>query len=321
MDKKPILIVAGEPNSIFSEILIKAFKKFGKNKPILLFASYNLLKKQLKKLKVHSKFNLIDKNSLKLNLKKNEINIINIDYKFSKPFEKITKKSNSYIDNCFKVALDFAKKYKISGFINGPVSKKFFLNNRYLGVTEYLSKKLSVKDKYSMLIYNKKISVCTVTTHLPIKMVANQLNKNSIIIKTILVDNFFKKVLRKKPKIAITGLNPHCENFFNKSEEDQIIKPAIKSLIKKNVDVSGPYPADTIFLKQKLEKFDVIIGMYHDQVLTPIKALAGFNAINVTLGLPFIRISPDHGPNFEMIGQNKSNPQSLVEAFNFLEKI
>ena len=82
----------------------------------------------------------------------------------------------------------------------------------------------------------------------------------------------------------------------------------------------GPFPADTIFLKQNYKKFDVIIGMYHDQVLTPLKALQGFNAINVTIGLPFLRVSPDHGPNQKMIGKNISNPQSLIEAIKFLNK-
>ena len=101
----------------------------------------------------------------------------------------------------------------------------------------------------------------------------------------------------------------------------KIIIPAIKSLRKKNIDINGPFPADTIFLKQNIKKFDVIIGMYHDQVLTPIKSIFGFNAINVTLGLPFIRISPDHGPNTEMIGKNRSNPQSLIKAISFLDKL
>ena len=123
-----------------------------------------------------------------------------------------------------------------------------------------------------------------------------------------------------KPKIAITGLNPHCENFFNISEEKNIIEPAIKILKKKKIKIFGPYPADTVFLKQNMKKFNVIIGMYHDQVLTPIKTLYGFNAINITLGLPFLRISPDHGPNNKMIGKNKSDPQSLIDALKFLNK-
>ena len=103
-------------------------------------------------------------------------------------------------------------------------------------------------------------------------------------------------------------------------EEEKIIIPAIQYLSKKRFKVYGPYAADTIFLRDKLKKFDVILGMYHDQVLAPIKSIFGFKAINITLGLPFLRISPDHGPNFEMFLKNKSNPDSLIEAIKFLDK-
>ena len=93
----------------------------------------------------------------------------------------------------------------------------------------------------------------------------------------------------------------------------------MKFLRKKYTNVSGPYPADSLFMKNNIDKFDVIIGMYHDQVLTPMKTIYNFDAINITLGLPFIRISPDHGTNQKMIGKNKSNPQSLISAIKFLD--
>ena len=104
-----------------------------------------------------------------------------------------------------------------------------------------------------------------------------------------------------------------------RSTETKIIKPTIKNLNKSNYKVSGPFAADTIFLKNNRKKYNVIIGMYHDQVLTPIKTLFEYDAINITLGLPFIRISPDHGPNDKMLGKNKSNPLSLVNALTFLD--
>ena len=135
-----------------------------------------------------------------------------------------------------------------------------------------------------------------------------------------LITEFYKINLKRKPKIAITGLNPHCESNFQDCEEDAIIIPAIKNLKARNFKVEGPFPADTIFSKEHLKNFDVIVGMYHDQVLTPMKALFGFDAINITLGLPFIRISPDHGPNTSMLGKNLSNPKSLIEALKFLDK-
>ena len=170
-----------------------------------------------------------------------------------------------------------------------------------------------------MLIYNKKLAVCPVTTHLPIKLVSKQINKKNISDKVFLINNFYKKKFRIKPKIGILGLNPHCESIHKFNEDEKIIKPVINNL-KKKFNVSGPYSADTIFLKKNRKKFDVIIGMYHDQVLTPLKTLFEYDAINITLGLPFDRISPDHGPNEKMLGKNLSNPLSLLRAIQFLEK-
>ncbi len=172
-----------------------------------------------------------------------------------------------------------------------------------------------------MLIYNDTLSVCPLTTHIPIKNVAKYIKKNKIINSVNKIDRFYQLKLRKIPKIAILGLNPHCETTDKISEEKKEIIPAIKHLIKRKIKVSGPYSADTFFLSKNIKKFDVVVGMYHDQVLTPIKALFKFNAINLTIGLPFIKVTPDHGPNYEMIGKNKSDPSSIFYAFKFLSKI
>ena len=171
-----------------------------------------------------------------------------------------------------------------------------------------------------MLIYNKKLSVCPITTHLPIKIVSKKINRNLLIEKVTLVNDFFVNSIGFKPKIGVTGLNPHCESVHKFNEDQKIILPAIKYLKKKGYKIKGPFPSDTIFLNQNRKKFHVILGMYHDQVLAPIKSMFGFKAINITLGLPFLRISPDHGPNFEMFLKNKSNPDSLIEAIKFLDK-
>ena len=139
-----------------------------------------------------------------------------------------------------------------------------------------------------MLIYNKNLSVCPLTTHLPLKMVNKGINKQLIIKKTLLINDFYKKNIGYKPNIAVTGLNPHCESILKFNEDEKIIKPAIKFLNKKNLKIFGPFSADTIFLKQNRKKYDVIIGMYHDQVLAPFKSLYEYDAINLTLGLPFL---------------------------------
>ncbi len=319
MKFKPIIVVAGEPYSIFLELLFKCLKNKKIKKPIILIVSKDLFFMQMKKLGFNFKINLINIDKIKDNSFSNKnINLININLRFKKPFDKISNKSNSYINNCFTAGLDILKKIQCAGLINGPISKKKFLKTKFLGITEYLAKKTN-KKKVVMLIYNEKLSVSPITTHLPLKQVHKHLSKNKIISHVKLINQFYKKRLKKKPKIAITGLNPHCESNYKSSEEDIIINPAIKFLIKHKYNVEGPFPADTIFLKEKLKNYDVIIGMYHDQVLTPMKTLFGFNAINITLGLPFIRISPDHGPNTKMLGKNLSNPKSLIEALKFLD--
>ncbi len=321
MSSKPIIIVCGEPNSVFSELLAKSFKKYKSKKPIIIIGSLDLINLQLKRLKLSIKLHKIDlKGKSFKNIEFNKINILDVNYKFNKVFEPISSNSNKYIKECFEKAFNIIKNREISGLINGPVSKKFFLKNKYAGITEFISDKFKIKNHYAMLIFTKELSVCPITTHLPLSKVSKKINKKDIILKSLTINDFYKKKFSIKPKIAITGLNPHCENFFSISEEKKIIEPAIKFLKKRQIKIFGPYPADTVFLKQNNKNFDVIIGMYHDQVLTPIKALYGFNAINITLGLPFLRISPDHGPNHKMVGKNRSNPQSLINAIKFLNK-
>ena len=321
MNNKPIIIVGGEPYSIFFEIFFKSKKKINLKQPIILIASKKLLLLQMQELGFNFKINLINENKINFNLlDKKKINLINVDFKFSKIFDKISDKSNSYIDKSFKIALKILKKENCSGLINGPVSKKHFLKGKSLGITEYLSKKVKRNNDVAMIIFNKKLSVSPLTTHLALKNVNKHISKKKIYTHIKLITEFYKKNFKKKPKIAITGLNPHCESNFKDCEEDAIIIPAIKKLLSKKFPIKGPFPADTIFMKENLKNFDVVIGMYHDQVLTPMKVLFGFDAINITLGLPFIRISPDHGPNTSMLGKNLSDPKSLVEALKFLDK-
>ncbi len=320
MKIRPIIIVGGEPFSIFLEIFFKTIKKNNFKNPIVLIVSKDLFFKQMQKFNYKFKINLITEkefNLKKLNNKK--INLINVNFKFKKIFDKISNRSNSYINECFKIAIKILNKNNCAGLINGPISKKNFLKNKFLGITEYLAHKTNKKNKVAMLIYNERLSVNPITTHLPLKDVSKNLSKKKIINNVKLINEFYKKKFNKKPMIAITGLNPHCESNYKSSEEDKIIKPAIKYLKNSKFNINGPFPADTIFLKEKLKNFDVVIGMYHDQVLTPVKTLYGFNAINITLGLPFFRVSPDHGPNTAMLGKNLSNPDSLIRAIKFLD--
>jgi len=320
MGKEPIIIVGGEPNSVFLEIFFKSLKTNTYKSPLIIIVSKKLLEKQMKKLGFFFKINIINKDLKDFSrLNNNKINLINVNYKFKKCFEEITSKSNIYINETFEIALNFIKQNNLSKFINGPISKKSFLRGKTLGITEYLAKKTK-SNEVVMLIFNKNLSVSPLTTHLALKDVHKKITKQKIYKQVNLINNFYKKKFNKLPRIAITGLNPHCESNFKNSEEDKIIIPAIKQLKLKNTEINGPFPADTIFTKSLLKKYDVIIGMYHDQVLSPMKALFNFDAINITLGLPFTRISPDHGPNYSMLGKNLSDPKSLIQALKFLDK-
>ena len=320
MNYKPILIVHGEPNGIFLEIFFKSLKYKKFKNPLVLICSKKILKFQMKKLKFKMDIKIINPSLLnKKRLNNKMINIIDVNYNEDLTFKKISNKSNQYIKDCFKTSFKILKSGTTNKLINGPISKTSFLNKKFLGMTEYLTKEAKANQN-AMLIYNKRLSVCPITTHLPLKSVTRNITKKNIIEKISLVDSFYRKHLGFRPKIAVLGLNPHCESVDKYNEDEKIIKPTIKYLSNKKIRVKGPYSADTAFLEKNRKNVDVIIGMYHDQVLTPIKTLFEYDAINITLGLPFIRISPDHGPNQKMLGQNKSNPLSLVRAIEFLEK-
>ena len=309
MNFKPILIVPGEQKSIFFEIFFKSIKSKKIISPLILICNKKNLYHEIKRFKFKGKIeelSFIEINEKKL--RNSKIYLINVSNKSPK----------FYVKKCFKTAFDLLRKGITNKFINGPINKTKTLNKKFLGVTEYIANSFK-KKKFAMLIFNPELSVCPVTTHLPLRLVKNHISKKILREKIQIIHDFYKKFLKIKPKIAVTGLNPHCESILKFNEDEKIIYPVINSL-KNKINVKGPFPSDTIFLKKNREKFDVIVGMYHDQVLGPIKTLFEHDAINITLGLPFLRITPDHGPNEKMIGKNKSNPISLINALNFLDK-
>ncbi|MDA9701927.1 4-hydroxythreonine-4-phosphate dehydrogenase PdxA [Candidatus Pelagibacter sp.] len=309
MSFKPILIVPGEKKSIFFEIFFKSLKSKSFSSPLILICDKKDLIKEIKKHKFNYVIEQVRLNNI--NFKKFHRNRIYVSH---------VKNQNSYmyVHDCFKLAFRLIKEGLTHKMINGPINKTRTLKKKYLGMTEFTAKNFNI-DKFAMLIYNRKLSVCPITTHLPIKSVSKKITKKNVKDKIIVVNNFYKKYLRFKPRIAVTGLNPHCESISKLNEDTKIVGPVIKSL-KNKINVKGPFSADTIFLKSNRKKFDVIIGMYHDQVLTPIKTIFEYDAINITMGLPFLRVTPDHGPNEKMIGKNISNPISLIRSLEFLDK-
>ena len=320
---KPIAIIAGEPNSISSEIIFKSWmlrKKF-LNKSFFVIGSIDLFNSQKKRLKYKIKIKEIGDNFKKTDLTGKALPIYDVKYFQKKTFEKISDKSNKYIFKCFDIAINLLKKKKINGIINCPVAKETLYKKKHQGITEFLSRKYKTTGNEVMLIYNKNLSVSPITTHIPLSEVNRKINKSQIVKKVQIIDKFYKKILKKKPIIAVLGLNPHNYLSTKRTEKMGIISKAVKKLKENNIKIVGPISPDSSFMSLNKSKFDVIVGMYHDQVLTPFKALYNFNAINITLGLPFLRISPDHGVATNIVGKKTANPYSLIESIKFFNKV
>ena len=315
--KNLIGIIAADPNSINSEIIAKVWKKKTefKNLNIFIIGNYILIKRQLEKIKINLNLKKINKIQ-KQNFKK-KLLIYDVPLKFNKPFNISTKAKSDYVINSFKIAIKLMKRGKILGLINCPINKTEIFGNKFYGTTEFLAKKEGVLGREVMLLYNKQLSVSPITTHIKLKKVSRNISKKKIVDKLITINKFFLKKLKMKPKIGILGLNPHNDEFRKNSEERKFIIPAIKQLRKKRVLVEGPLSPDSAFLDFKKKRFNVLVGMYHDQVLSPFKLLFKFDAINITLGMPYIRISPDHGTGRNLIKKNLANPKSLMECIKF----
>ena len=318
--KKNIIIVLGEPNSISSEIFLKSINYLKKTKlNFIIIGNYSLLKKQANYLNFKKNINFslskID------NLRKTKFNFINIDYKQSKPFDLKTNKTGEFVKKCFECAVLLLKKKLASGLINLPINKSNFTKNKYNGITEYIADKTNNKNKENMLLFNDTFSVLPLTTHIPLKEVYKEISYKKIEKACKNINNFYLKTIkRKKFKIGILGLNPHNgENGYIGNEEKKIIIPAIRKL-KKKYPIIGPLSPDTSFLQRAKLKIDVLIGHYHDQILTTFKTKFNYDAINITIGLPFIRISPDHGVGTEIIGKGIADPKSFKKAIKFFSK-
>ncbi len=318
--KNKILLIAGDPNSINSEIIYKSFKKLGrsqKNK-IYLIGNYDLILIQLKKLQYNLRLKKV--NNISENCNGNFLKIINIDLQFKNPFKVKVNEASKYVLKSFNLAHKIAIEGQVAGIINCPINKNL-LKNKRIGVTEYLAEKCNIRDDSEvMLIYNKILSVTPITTHVDIKNVSKRIKLNTIIKKSKTIEKWFRVNFKIKPKIGILGLNPHNSEMKKKSEEKNIIIPAIKKLRKSKLNVQGPLVSDSIFIND-FKKFDVIVGMYHDQVLSPFKALFKFDAINITLGLKYFRASPDHGTAYNIIRKNKASEKSLLNCINFIHNL
>ena len=316
---KKIIILSGDPNSINSEIIFKSWKKISKSlkKRIYLISNYKLIKNQFKKLgysiEVQQVKN-IDESS-----KNDSLKIINIDLIYKNPFKVSLSSNQKFVIKCLSLGHKLSLDKNVSGIINCPINKNL-LSKTKTGVTEFFASKCRVKNNSEvMLIWNRKLAVSPVTTHLDVKDISKKLNKQLITKKIINIDLWFKKKFKKKPKIAVLGLNPHNAEFRKNSEERRIIIPAIKKLKNLKIKVFGPFVADTLFIND-FKNYNVIVGMFHDQVLAPFKSIFKFNAVNITLGLKYLRVSPDHGVAVDLVGKNKADETSLLQCIDVIKK-
>ena len=318
MNRK-IVLVGGDPNSINSEIIYKCWKKLPNKikKRIILISNYKLLKDQFKKLNYNIKLSN-EQNLFKLN-KSNELKILNIKLDYKDPFKVPLKSAKPFVLKSLDLAHKLALNKQIAGIINCPINKNL-LGNKKIGVTEYLANKCLVKKNSEvMIIRNKELMISPITTHLDIRSISNKINKKLIITKINVINSWFKKTFKRQPVIAVLGLNPHNAELRKNSEEKKIIIPAIKNLKKSGLKIDGPLSSDTIFINN-YKNYDLIIGMYHDQILGPFKALYKFDAINLTLGLKYIRVSPDHGVAVDKIKKKTSSAVSLIKCFDYIDK-
>ena len=222
-----------------------------------------------------------------------------------------------------KKAVALALHGEVSAIVTAPVSKESMkmAGYKWPGHTELLAELTGAKD-FAMMFVSDKLKVILCTIHVPLKEVPKKINKK-LVFKTIM--NAVKGTAMlgvENPRIAVSGLNPHAgEAGIMGHEEPAAITPAIEKAQAEGINVSGPFPPDVVFHKAYNGEFDMVVCMYHDQGLIPFKMLAFDTGVNVTVGLPIIRTSPDHGTAFDIAWKNKANPSSMTEAIKLASRM
>ena len=324
---KKIIYSPGEPSGIGPDLIIQlSCSTFWNqiNIPIACIADPELLIDRAntlgKKIKIKE---ISNPGELKKN-KRNEIQVIKIAKCPNTKYGKLHRSNAKYVLDNLNYGIDTALTNKKVGLVTGPISKEniISIDKKFSGHTEHIQKLTKSKDVL-MLLESEKLKVALATTHIPLKAVPKKITKSLIINKAIILDDELKNKFRiKNPQITLLGLNPHAgEGGKIGSEEKEILLPAVKELRKKKINISYPKSADTAFTKKGLKETDAFLGMYHDQVLPVLKALSFGSAVNVTLGIPIVRTSVDHGVALDMAGSGKSDTASLKEAIKIAKKI
>jgi len=213
-------------------------------------------------------------------------------------------------------AVEDAMAGRIAAIITAPINKEAFAaaNIPWRGHTDLLAH-LTGAGNVAMMFYADRLSVVLATVHIPLALVSQALTRARLEDVVMLTAAELPRFGRPQPRLAVCGLNPHAgEHGVMGHEEDDVVRPALAACRERGIDVDGPFPADTIFLRAMRGEFDVVVACYHDQGLIPVKMAAFGRAVNVTLGLPIIRTSVDHGTAFDIAGRNIADPGSLLEA-------
>lgn len=248
-----------------------------------------------------------------------------LDIKCNSPFIKgvPSKNAGRAVVGYIREAVSLALKNEVSAIVTAPISKESLkmAGYKWPGHTELLAGLTKTKD-FAMMFVSDRLKVILTTIHIPLKDVPGKINQ-TVTLKTIRLAKKGAGMLGiKNAGIAVAGLNPHAgESGIIGREEIMSITPAIKMAVKEGINVSGPYPPDVIFHKAYNGDFDLVVCMYHDQGLIPFKMLAFDTGVNVTVGLPIIRTSPDHGTGFDIAWKNKAKPSSMIEAIKLASKM
>ena len=316
-----IVITAGEPAGIGADICLNL--KAINNVEIYIIADPSLLTSRASALQKKIEFNICDDaNHLSENYDKNKLNVIPLNLQCDSIPGELNPVNSQYVIQMLDLACDLCLNKTVDAMVTCPVQKSIInaAGLDFTGHTEYLANRSS--DTHAihpvMMLATRSMRVALATTHLPLKDISNAITQDSLTDTLIILNDFLKKqACIKQPTILVCGLNPHAGEDGNLGDEEiTTIIPVIEKLNQQGFNLIGPLPADTLFTKKHLDNADAVLAMYHDQGL-PVLKFSGFGkAVNITLGLPFVRTSVDHGTALDLAATGKANASSLMKAID-----
>lgn len=324
-----IAFTMGDPGGIGPEILVKALQKEKPSKLLsyLVIGSRQVFKTLRKKTGLWLKTIDLKRNSPEaqgLSLSPGKIYFLDIAQELSgkEAFEigKLCRANGRLALSTVEKAVFLANRGIVDAIVTAPVNKAAirFWDKDFIGHTEFLARKAKI-GRFAMMFVSPRLRVTLVTIHVPLKTVSGLITRKAVLEKILLTDEMLRRGLgMKKPRVAVCALNPHGKEFGE--EETKVIEPAVRAASRKGIHISGPFPADLLFYAAYHGKYDAVISMYHDQGLAPFKLVAFHEGVNVTLGLPYTRTSPDHGTAFDIAYQGKADPSSMLAALRLAKK-